>query len=436
MTRISHRLLILLLCAAMLTGCTAAANSGEGFLLREATLPEYPQYPEFENGWPVSEEEYEAWRSYSSTLPTVDTAAMKPFLTRSTELLLGGADGQNRVYSPINVYLALGMLAETTGNGSRQQVLELLGGDLNALRQNAEALWLKVYRMDGVVARELAASLWLDEGIGYKQDTLDRLCQHYFAAVYQGKMGDSAYNAALQAWLDEHTGGLLKEQTQQITMPPETLLSLATTVYYKARWDKSFSADSTSEQVFHAPGGDVERDFMHARFTNHAYYWAERFSAVHLTMNGGTMWILLPDEGVTVDDILADGSAMTFLLDADSRQCEYLNIDLALPKFDVSSRLQLSSALQKLGVTDVFRMDTADFTPLTDSPAVLSSVQHGARVRIDEEGCEGAAYTVMMLAGMARPPEKNVTFTVDRPFLFCITVGEGLPLFVGVVNNP
>ena len=436
MTRIFRRLLILLLCAALLTGCTAAANSGEGFLLREATLPEYPQYPEFENGWPVSEVEYEAWRSYSSTLPTVDTEAMKPFLTRSTELLLSGADGQNRVYSPINMYLALGMLAETTGNGSRQQVLELLGGDLDALRLNAEALWLKVYRMDGVVARELAASLWLNEGLRYKQDALDRLCQHYFAAVYQGKMGDSAYNAALQAWLDEHTGGLLKEQTQQINMPPETLLSLATTVYYKARWDKSFSKDNTSEQVFHAPGGDVERDFMHARFTNHAYYWADRFSAVHLTMNGGTMWILLPDEGVTVDDLLADGSAMTFLLDADSRQCEYLNIDLAMPKFDVSSQLQLAGALQKLGVTDVFSLDKADFTPLTDSPAVLSSVQHGARVRIDEEGCEGAAYTVMMLAGMARPPEKNVTFTVDRPFLFCITVGEGLPLFVGVVNNP
>lgn len=436
MKRTPHRLLILLLCAAMLTGCTAAANSGDGFLLREATIPEYPQYPEFENGWPVSEAAYEAWRSYGQDLPAVDTDAMKPFLTRSTEMLLGGANGQNRVYSPINVYLALGMLAEVTGGDSRQQVVELLGSTPDALRQNSEALWQKIYRMDGVVSRELAASLWLNEGIRYKQDALDRLCRHYFAAVYQGKMGDPAYNAALQAWLDKHTGNLLTEQTHQIIMPPETLLSLATTVYYKARWDKRFSADNTSQQVFHTPGGDVEREFMHARFTNHPYYWADRFSAVHLTMNGGTMWILLPDEGVTVDDLLADGSAMTFLLDADSRQCEYLNIDLALPKFDVSSQLQLAGALQQLGVTDVFRMDQADFTPLTDSPAVLSSVQHGARVRIDEEGCEGAAYTVMMLAGMARPPEKNVTFTVDRPFLFCITVGEGLPLFAGVVNNP
>ncbi len=59
------------------------------------------------------------------------------------------------------------------------------------------------------------------------------------------------------------------------------------------------------------------------------------------------------------------------------------------------------------------------------------------RVTVDEEGVSAAAYTVMMAdAGGAMPPEKEVDFILDRPFLFVITGNDGLPLFTGVVNDP
>lgn len=44
--------------------------------------------------------------------------------------------------------------------------------------------------------------------------------------------------------------------------------------------------------------------------------------------------------------------------------------------------------------------------------------------------------TVMMMAGAAAPPEEEMDFVLDRPFLFAITGYDGLPLFVGVVNQP
>ena len=50
---------------------------------------------------------------------------------------------------------------------------------------------------------------------------------------------------------------------------------------------------------------------------------------------------------------------------------------------------------------------------------------------------EAAAYTIIdAAAGAAAPPDDTVEFTVDRPFVFAITGPAGLPLFVGVVNNP
>ena len=78
----------------------------------------------------------------------------------------------------------------------------------------------------------------------------------------------------------------------------------------------------------------------------------------------------------------------------------------------------------------------SSMTTDVDMPIVLAKADHAARVVIDEEGCTAAAFTVMENAMSAEPPDEEVDFVLDRPFLFCITGLSGLPLFVGVVNSP
>ena len=89
-------------------------------------------------------------------------------------------------------------------------------------------------------------------------------------------------------------------------------------------------------------------------------------------------------------------------------------------------------------MTDVFSPAAADFSPaIQDADGVyLSRADHAARVTVDEEGVTAAAYTVMMEAGAAEPPDEEIDFTLDRPFVFAITARSGLPLFVGIVNTP
>ena len=71
-----------------------------------------------------------------------------------------------------------------------------------------------------------------------------------------------------------------------------------------------------------------------------------------------------------------------------------------------------------------------------DTAAYLSQAQHAARVAVDEEGVTAAAYTVMMMCGTAAPPEEEVDFVLNRPFVFAITGTDGLPLFAGIVHQP
>ena len=90
-------------------------------------------------------------------------------------------------------------------------------------------------------------------------------------------------------------------------------------------------------------------------------------------------------------------------------------------------------------MTDVQTPGAADFTPLTTAnqlPLALTEAKHAARVKIDEDGCEAAAYTILSVCETAAmPPEEIVEFTLDEPFLFAVTGADGLPLFVGIVNQ-
>lgn len=444
-------LLLAALSVFSLTACTqqGAANTGK-YQLAAAQYPQMAQYPDESkfiklDGDFDSEgfsEVFDAWqtdRRKQLDQSKEYTDALDGYLRALIPQLLTDGTGENKACSPINIYMALAMLAEITDGESRAQLLALLGSsNLDALRAEAAAVWNANYCDDGAVTSILASSLWLNDKIDFKQETMDALAKYYYASSFRGEMGSAAFDRALQEWIDQQTGGLLEEQASGLTMDKETILALATTIYFRAKWAGEFSEERTSPDTFHARSGDVTCDFMHQGGTN-TYYWSDRFSAVAKRLeNSGAMWFLLPDEGVTPEELLADEATLDFLLSGgESAESKYLIVNLSVPKFDIASDLDLTDSLKKMGIADVFDPAVSDFSPMTDdTEAYLSQAKHAARVAIDEEGVTAAAYTVMMAAGAAAPPEEEVDFTLNRPFVFAITGVDGLPLFVGVVHQP
>lgn len=428
----------------------SSTGPGNPFLLQVSALAEpeypemapYPDYTDYEDDWDGYKAASNAWYDSRAALEQPEGYAhgLEDFFTATFRQFLSG-EPENRAYSPLNVYFALGMLAELTNGQSRAQILGLLGSDsIEALRTQARAVWLGQYRDDGATETILASSLWLDAGLSYTQSTLDRLADTYYASSYQGEMGSEAMNQALQAWLNDQTGGLLEDQVGGVELSPQTVLALATTIYYRAKWVDEFSESATAPGAFHSPAGDVTCDFLH-QSRERTYYWGETFSAVGLPLenDGGTLWLLLPDEGVTVQDLLDGGEAMAFLgAGGDWENRKDLTVNLSMPKFDLSAQTDLREGLQALDVTDVFDAAAADFSPALDQAEGLavSQVQHGVRVAVDEEGVAAAAYTVMPVDGESAAPTEEVDFVLDRPFLFCLTSADGLPLFAGTVANP
>lgn len=436
------RLIALLLALSALFSL-AACGGTNAFALAEATYPESAPYPnEAKYSGAKYEAAYDAWsadrRARNTAASSVD-GALDDYIRAALPALLSGVDGKNAVCSPVSVYMALSMLAEVTDGDTRAQILSLLGADsMESLRKTAGNVWAANYQNDGAVTSILADSLWLSDSMDYNSNTLARLADSYYASAYRGEMGSEAFNEALRRWINEQTGGLLKDSADGLSLAPDTMIALASTIYFRAKWGSEFSKSATADGVFHAPDGDVTHKFMHETMES-TYYAADNFAAVGKYLEGsGTMWFLLPDEGVTPEELLSDGSAVDFFLSPESAESKYMTIDLSVPKFDVSADTDLSGALRALGVTDVFDAGKADFSPLTDKADAifLSQAKHAARVTIDEEGVVAAAYTVMVACGAALPPDERVEFTLDRPFLFAVTGESGEILFAGIVNTP
>lgn len=421
--------------------------------LAEAEYPVMAKYPNEddcfdENG--VWQDElaalyYDPW--YEQSIERRDAGkllvydSLTGFVMSTSNEFLTGSERENRVYSPGSVYMALAMLAETTDGNSRYQILELLGVDsMEALREQAENMWKATYRNDGATTSVLANSLWLNEGVTFNAGTVNRLADSYRASSYRGDMSSEEMTAALRNWLNEQTGGLLGDAVENVALDPETVMSLCSTVYFRAKWDAQFSEANNDYKTFRSPDGDIETEFMNNTNDYGPYFWGEDYGAVRLAFaDGGAMWLMLPDEDKTVDDVLASGEYLDMIKqDYGWEKSKSKIVHYSVPKFDVSSELTLAEGLKRLGITDVFDSELSDFTPLTDDMDGLfvSDAKHAARVQIDEEGCTAAAFTQMEVCGDALPPEDEIYFTLDRPFVFVIESDTNQPLFIGTVYKP
>ncbi|MBQ7491096.1 MAG: hypothetical protein IJT76_00610 [Clostridia bacterium] len=429
------------LCLALILPAALSRHGAGGLLIAAPDYPSMAPYPKEDSLF--FDSQYTAWSRDLRTQthqPAGYADGLEAFFSQSIPVLLTGEAGENRVCSPLTVYMALAVSAELANGESRQQLLSLLGVEsIEALRAQAKAVWNSNYRDDGAVKRVLASALWLSDDVDYVPETLQRLADTYYASSYRGEMGSAAMNDALHRWLNEQTDGLLEEQAADLELDPRTLLALTTTVAFRCKWVETFPVGATKQGVFHSPDGDRDVDYMR-RTMSDVYYWGAHFSAVSHRLEDGEMWFLLPGEGASPEDLLRDDEVMAFLLgrSAEWENQKYLTVNKILPKFDAASDIDLIEGLKLLGVTDVFDSNWADFSPTAASNegAFFSQIKHAARVSVDEEGCAAVAFTALIAPEAGMPPDEEVDFILDRPFLFLITGQDGLPLFTGIVNRP
>ncbi len=364
---------------------------------------------------------------------------IKEFYKASLAEMLKSEAGENTVYSPANLYMALAMLAEVTDGESRKQILALLGKEnIDEAREMAEALWSLSYAPGEKGTTLLANSMWFrnDYTPVLREATINTLAKSYKVSTYSGRFTDEAYVNEMKNWVHEQTNGFLRNLEMNWNIDHNTAFVILSTIYFKDGWEEFFT--ETKNMTFYPTeeGEGVVCEFLTMNNTKITAYGGEKFTAIEKKFaDGGNMLFVLPDRGYTTDDLLCDKEFMSFIADPaafGNKSSEAR--DIRIPKFDISSEGRIDEKIKNLGITDVFDGKKADFTPLTkDKTPEVREINQGVRIRIDENGCEAAGYVQISGADNATIP-KLIKF--DRPFIFAVFTEEGIPLITGIVNNP
>lgn len=382
--------------------------------VRAFAADDYPALNEYLAQNTVSDEFYEAMAQFS--------------WKTASELLTDGSE--NRNYSPVSLYYALAMAAAGAGGETQEELLSLLGmSDVEELIEQCGNYYRRKYRDDEISKLTLANSIWLDDNVTWKKDYPERMAQELYAEVYWTDLALPDAGKQMGAWVAKNTGDLLQPT---FGTDPETILNILNTIYFEDEWLDRFNAKRTAADEFYTADGEtVTCDFMNSTQLGSFYRGDGFLMAGRNLKKTGSMIFVLPEEGVSVQELLASPEKLKEAFTA--QRDIYGEIVWQIPKFDFSTKLDVKDALQELGVNRAFEMD-ADFSGITDDVAFLSGVRQESCISIDEIGVSAAAFTQIDYAGAA-PPEDTAYMILNRPFLYAIMTKDS-PLFIGVCENP
>ena len=365
---------------------------------------------------------------------------LRDFSTKTSSVVLGEIDKDtNSLYSPISLYMALSMASETANEDTQKEILEVLNMDnIEMVRSETGKLFRRLYYHNEIGKLSIGNSLWLKNGVEFNGDLLDLLAKEYYASSFSLDFNDKESPKRISKWVSEQTGGKLVENSSEFSLNPDDVMTLINTIYFYDEWVDSFNAENTKEDEFYlADGSTVKSDFMNMTYGSHGFVGADGYTVSYLNLkNNSQMVFILPDEGVSPYDIILDPELLDEALNTlstDERQMG--EVIFKIPKFNFSSNLELKDICKTLGMENAFET-TADFTNLSDTkPLFISDIKQNSAISIDEKGVEATAFTQIHYCGAALPDGK-AEMILNRPFIFAITGYNGLPLFIGVINNP
>jgi serpin B len=350
----------------------------------------------------------------------------------------------NPVYSPLSVYMALAMVADGARGSTADQFAQVLAGDRDTVNQTAAAL-LKDYStfdkktpLQSIV--KVADSIWADDGINLKEAFREDMTNFYRSDAYNVDFSKPDSADQVNQWVSEKTEKLIDKILNQEDTD-SLLLYLVNALYFKGSWTYRASPDDTAEADFTLPDGQtVKADMMTFGWGPASYLKLDDGSEGALLSYGDgrfAMAAVMPAEGI--DSMEWDGTRLAGWLDK-AQPKHHGNITVKLPKWEADSgQMDLIPVLKAAGLTDVFDEINADLSGLAEPSDGLfvDLVSHRAVIKVNEEGTEAAAATGVGVAESAAINEEPVTVEFNRPFVYSIVdTSTGLPLFLGIVNNP
>ncbi len=366
-----------------------------------------------------------------------DFSAPDSFSERIWAEVAGEAD----VFSPLSAYLALAMVS----GGARGSTLDSFGclgiGSGEGLKSADEVgadmrlLIDSLSKTEGSTKLSIANSVWVDKKYKIRGEFSDFLNKYYAADTFNTVLANSVGD--VNAWINDKTNGMIPDMLDEIT--PDVVMLLINAIYMDAKWADPFDKYSTHPEYFTDALGKMTKTEMMHKTSYLKTIDAEGLEGVVLPYDDGRLQFvaLMPTDNSTNSELISrlnGASEIGKLADASKGE----RVALTLPKLELETKLELNDPLIALGMGKIFSAD-ADFTGLCEGTTGLavSQVLQKAKLKLDEDGTEAAAATVISVKrtsiGPTDPPR---VMSFDKPFVWAVVDSTtGSVLFCGQVDS-
>ena len=375
---------------------------------------------------------------------------------------LAETEDGNICFSPLSAQIALLMLQNGAGGNTLSQMQKVLGTEgasSDAVNlYNQSLIQILTYRPDFDPSQwrwygaesdeearkhyeafyplcEIANALWNRPDVVVNSPFTSCLQDYYDAGTGSVAFSTQEGIDYVNGWVNEHTHGLIP-QLYAMPQSPDLALVLANSLYLKAAWAVPFWKELTTKENFYKEDGTVvQTDMMFV--SDPAFRIAEvgSFKCVRIPYsNLFYMTVFMPADGYQLPEISYNDWIQAIERFAEKLYTD-VGVNLKLPKYEIEGRYDLIPALKSLGMTDAF-MPCCDFKAVCNKNLPISAVYQLDKIKVDEEGTEAAAVTVIEETESVGP-SKIVDFFVDKPFYFTIeNLRTNTVLFMGKVTNP
>ena len=340
----------------------------------------------------------------------------------------------NYVVSPLSMQFLLGMVLNGANGETADEICTVLGygrGEKEAVNDYCYSLLSQLPQMDKKTNLGIANALFADKSLPVLSSYKTAVSKYYRPEIANLDFSDRRNSLnTINRWCSDNTGGMIDNMLDDFAS--NVSLYLFNALYFKGIWSDKFDKSATAGEIFTYESGRKDRIPMMKQNEEHTYTENEVFQAVSLAYGNSafSMTVLLPKQGYGTSDVIS------FLKEIGWDEFRYSlhssEVDLWLPKFEISYKLEAAKLLSEMGMPLAFEGGKADFSALSERPLFLQFVNQHAVIRVDEEGTEAAAITEGGFGEMAPPPIPSATFHADHPFLYLISErGTGAILFAG-----
>ena len=364
-----------------------------------------------------------------------------------------GLKGKSNVVSPLSLTYVLGMLnAGATGQTS-SEILNLLGygdNDSQALNDLCKELIDNAPIVDESVKLRLAdlVATASNQSITLADDYSKTVKDYYDGEAVSLDFTSQAAVDFINGWCSEKTEGMIPSIISKDNLAA-SLLVLLNTVYFNAPWTHPFDKAETKDMEFTREDGvKVTLPMMHRE---DAVCLSDEgaYQVLGLSYGEGqrwTMYILLPHEGKTVDDVLAGLSAKRLEEYAEFTSLYVesgmaTDVDVLLPRFKSETSNLLNDVIAGMGAPSMFK-PMNEFTGMSTSPQAkdlfVGLIKQNAAIEVSEAGTEAAAATIAMMCTSTgeHTSYTKPTFHADHPFVYLIQeASSGAVFFIGTYQG-